>query len=147
MDFKNIYIQAREGRKNGREYKISTDTPLKRTDYLTHAVTVPKEVNTELDFVVYNLHAKITLAKIDLDFQKLMMKSVFAACVRFAGVKRIHSISYSFDPEDIKDCVILIKFLLQDGEEGPPSHVVLDRIGKLTSEKMEGINFDVPLLE
>lgn len=141
MTFRHVYIQAKEGKnKYGKEFKIDNDHPLKRYDLITFAVTTPKE-NAVGEFSPYHLDGRFNLDKVTLDDQKELMKAVLASCLKFAGANRIHSISYSFDPDDIRDVVILIKFLLLDSEEGPPASVVYDRIRFLTEEKFSKFDF------
>ena len=139
--FRHVYIQAKEGKnKHGVEFKINNDRPLKRYDLVTFAVTVPKE-ETDKKFKSFHLNGTFEVDKMTLEVQRELMRSVLSACLRFAGSHRIHSISYSFDPDKIHDVVILIKFFLEEGEEGPPESVVYERIRSLTEEKFDQFKF------
>lgn len=142
MTFRHVYVQAKEGKhKFGKEFKIDNDRPLKRYDFITFAVTLPNE-SKEKDFRSYHLNGCF-VEKVDLSLQKELMKKTLGSCVKFAGAGRIHSISYSFDPENIKDVVILVKFYLDEEESGPPEELVFDRIKTLTQQEFDSFQFGV----
>lgn len=144
MTFRHVYIQAKEGKnKYGKEFKIDNDRPLKRYDFITFAVTLPSEEDNTKEFRSYHLNGCFVGDKITLDLQKELMRKTLSSCMKFAGANRIHSISYSFDPDNIKDVVILVKFYLEKEEGGPPDQVVYDRISTLTQDTFDSFQFGV----
>ena len=132
--FKNVYIMAREGKgKNVREFTITTDTPLKVHNVLTFSKILPVSSNEDEDIVVstrsYRIDGKIDQNTIvNLELQKKIMQTVLIKAKKFAGHKRIKCISFSFDPEDIKDFCIVFDFVLANNEEGPPDEIVRNRM-------------------